>query len=97
MPSFFSRRSIQRLIHTAASTNSVSVNSSFRTDHAVIRLRPLLMPTLSSVPMMGSSQPRVSAAITSQKNSVTRTSQCCIQDLLPRLAANSSTMMRTTM
>ena len=31
--SFFKRRSIQRLIHAAASTNSVSVNSSFNTDH----------------------------------------------------------------
>ena len=58
-PSLFRRRSSQRLIQAATSTNSVSVNSSFSTDHTVMRLRPLAMPMLSSVAMIGSSQPRI--------------------------------------
>ena len=94
---FFRRRSTQRLIQAATSTNSVRVNKSFSTDQTETRLRPVAMPMLSRPAMMGSSQPRYSAAIASQMNSVRRVSQCCIQDLLPRLAANNSTPRRTTM
>ncbi len=46
--------------------------------------------------MMGSSHPRYSAAIASQMSSATRVSQFWIHDLLPRLAANTSTALRTT-
>ena len=80
--SFFRRRSIQRLIQAATSTNSVSVNSSFNTDQTVTRLLPAAMPMLSSPAMIGSSQPRYSAAITSQMNRVSRLSRCCSQDLI---------------
>ena len=95
--SLFRRRSIQRLIHAATSTNKVSVNSSFNTDHTVTRLLPAAMPMLSRPAMIGLSQPRYSAAITSQMISARRFSRCCIHDSLPRLAANSSTPMRTAM
>ena len=54
----FRRRSIQRLIHAPTSTKSVSVNSSFNTDHTVMRLLPAAMPMLSRPAMIGSSQPR---------------------------------------
>ena len=94
--SFFRRRSTHRLIHAATRTNNVRVNSSFSTDHRVMRLLPAATPTLSRRLMRGSSQPKYSAAMASQMNHVTRFSQCCIHDLLPRLAANSSTAMRTT-
>ncbi len=94
--SLFKRRSTQRLIQAATRTNKVSVNKSFSTDHTVMRLLPAATPMLSKVLMMGSSQPRYSAAIASQMNRVTRFSQCCIHDLLPRLAANSRTATRTT-
>jgi len=94
---FFTRRSTQRLIHAATSMNSVSVNSNLSTDHTVMRVLPAAMPTLSRVAMMGSSQPRYSAAMMNQSSSATRVSQFWIQDLLPRLAANTSTPMRTTM
>ena len=53
----------------------VSVNSSFSTDQTVMRLLPAAMPRLSSVLMMGSSQPRYSAAIASQISSAARVSQ----------------------
>ncbi len=76
--------------------NNVSVNSSLSTDQTVMRLLPAATPRLSSVAMMGSSQPRYCAAITSQISSATRVSQFWIQDLLPRLAANTSTAVRTT-
>ena len=89
--SLFTRRSTQRLIQAATSMKSVSVNSSFSTDQTVMRLLPAAIPRLSRVAMMGSSQPRYSAAIASQMSSATRVSQFWIQDLLPRLAANSST------
>ena len=64
--SFFRRRSTQRLIQAATSTNSVRVNNSFSTDQTETRLRPVAMPMLSRPAMMGSSQPRYSAAIASQ-------------------------------
>ena len=66
------RRSTQRLIQAATNMNSVSVNSSFSTDQTVMRLLPAATPRLSSVAMMGSSQPRYSAAIASQMSSATR-------------------------
>src|SRR5580692_2963833 len=91
------RRSTQRLIQAATNMNSVSVNSSFNTDQTVMRLLPAATPRLSSVAMIGSSHPRYSAAIASQMSSATRLSQSWIQDLLPRLAANTSTAQRTTM
>ena len=78
--SFCKRRSIQRLIHAAASTNSVSVNSSFNTDHTLTRLLPAAMPMLSRPAMIGLSQPRYSAAIISQMTSAKRFSRCCIHD-----------------
>ena len=43
----FRRRSIQRLIQAATSTNRVRVNSSFSTDQTVMRLLPEAMPMLS--------------------------------------------------
>ena len=94
--SFLSRRSTQRLIQAATSTNRVSVNNSLSIDHTVMRLLPAATPTLSSALMMGSSQPRYSAAMASHSANVTRFSQCCIHDLLPRLAVNRNTPTRTT-
>ena len=93
----FRRRSTQRLIHAATSTNRVRVNSSFNTDHTLTRFLPVAMPMLSRPAMMGSSQPKYSAPIASQMSSVRRFSHWCIQDLLPRLAANNRTPRRTTM
>ena len=75
LPSLFSRRSTQRLIHAATSTKAVSVNSSLRMDHTVMRVLPAASPMPSSVAMMGSSQPRYSAAIASQITKVARLCQ----------------------
>jgi len=73
--SLFTRRSIQRLIQAAANMKSVRVNSNFNTDQTVTRLLPAATPTLSRVAMIGSSQPKYSAAIASQITSVARVSQ----------------------
>ena len=95
--SFFRRRSTQRLIQAATSMKPVRMNNSLSTDQTVMRLLPAATPQLSNVAMMGSSQPKYSAAIDSQMANATRPSQFEIQDLAPKLAANSNTPERTMM
>ncbi len=62
-----------------------------------MRLLPAATPMLSKVADDGVEPAQVVGGDdASQMNSVTRFSQCCIHDLLPRLAVNSSTTTRTT-
>ena len=61
-----SRCSNQRAIQTAIRMKAPTVNSSFITDHNVMRDLPVLIPTLSSACTSGSNQPRTCSASNAQ-------------------------------
>ena len=55
--SFSTRRSSQRETHIAATTNRLTVTSSFATDHTEMRVLPAFMPMPSSAAITLSPQP----------------------------------------